>query len=256
MASLTGQTIDIAGFKLHLTVGGSGPAALVLPHEIGSPPDPPILSALASRFAVTMPDHPGFDRSERPAWIRSARDIAVVYQWLLADLHLTDVTLVGLGLGGWVAAEMASMAPRQFPRLVLVGAMGLLPQRGEIMDQALVNYIDYLRAGVADPAVLDRLYDSEPSTAQLEQWDINREMSFRVAWKPYMYNPTLPHLLGGIRGETLVVWGDQDRIVPLECGERYAALIPNARLEIVANCGHFVDFERPNELAAFIASQA
>ena len=47
------------------------------------------------------------------------------------------------------------------------------------------------------------------STDQLEAWDIAREMSFRTAWKPYMYSQTLPHLLGGIRSPALVVWGVQ-----------------------------------------------
>ena len=48
-------------------------------------------------------------------------------------------------------------------------------------------------------------------------------MTFRIAWKPYMYSQTLPHLLGGVRAPALVVWGDEDRIVPRSCGERYAA---------------------------------
>ena len=81
------------------------------------------------------------------------------------------------------------MAPRAFQRLVLVGAMGIKPERGEIADQALVSYIDYVRLGFADQARL-RPTSSAPSRrpSQLEQWDLNREMTFRIAWKPYMYN--------------------------------------------------------------------
>ena len=52
-----------------------------------------------------------------------------------------------------------------------------------------------------------------------------------------MYSQTLPHLLGGVRAPALVVWGDDDRIVPPSAGERYAKALPNARLEIVAACG-------------------
>ena len=88
--------------------------------------------------------------------MRNVRDVAVVYQWLLAERELTReagrVSVVGLGFGGWIAAEMATMAPRAFRRLVLVGAMGLKPERGEIADQALVSYIDYVRLGFADQA--------------------------------------------------------------------------------------------------------
>jgi pimeloyl-ACP methyl ester carboxylesterase len=77
-------------------------------------------------------------------------------------------------------------------------------------------------------------------------------MSFRIAWKPYMYSQTLPHLLGGVRTPALVVWGSEDRIVPRSYGERYARALPHARLEIVEGAGHCVDMERPAELSALI----
>jgi pimeloyl-ACP methyl ester carboxylesterase len=77
-------------------------------------------------------------------------------------------------------------------------------------------------------------------------------MSFRIAWKPYMYSPTLPHLLGGVGAPALVVWGDDDQIVPRSAGELYAKSLPKARLEIVAACGHCVDMEQPDALARLV----
>jgi pimeloyl-ACP methyl ester carboxylesterase len=247
------ETVPVAGIALHVARGGDGAPLLVLHHDIGSPERLPFYDALARRFSVLLPSHPGYDGSARPDWMRSVRDVAVVYQSLLAGRDLgADVTLVGLGFGGWIAAEMATMAPRAFKRIVLVGAMGIKPERGEIADQALVSYIDYVRRGFADQAAFDRLFGAEPVTAQLEQWDLNREMTFRIAWKPYMYSPTLPHLLGGVATPTLLVWGRDDRIVPLECGERYAKALPRARLEIVEGAGHFVEMEKPDVLAQLV----
>jgi pimeloyl-ACP methyl ester carboxylesterase len=130
--------------------------------------------------------------------------------------------------------------------------MGIKPERGEIADQAIVSYIDYVRLGFADQTAFDRLFGTDPPTAGLEQWDLNREMTFRIAWKPYMYNPTLPYLLSGMATRTLVVWGRHDRIVPLECGERYAKSLARARLEVVEGAGHFVDMEKPQELAQLV----
>jgi pimeloyl-ACP methyl ester carboxylesterase len=228
----------------------------VLHHDIGSPARPAFHEALARHFTVLAPSHPGYDGSPRPDWMRSVRDVAVAYQALLAGQDATRepgaVTLVGLGFGGWIAAEMATMAPRAFRRLVLVGAMGLKPERGEIVDQALLSYIDYVRQGFADQRVFERIFGAEPATSLLEQWDLNREMTFRIAWKPYMYNPTLPHLLGGVATPALVVWGSEDRIVPRECGERYVKSLAHARLEIVEGTGHFVDMEKPDELAGLV----
>jgi pimeloyl-ACP methyl ester carboxylesterase len=243
------ETLPIAGVALRLRRAGTGLPLLVLHHDIGAPGRLPFHDALASRFTVLAPSHPGYDGSERPEWLRSPRDIAVVYQRLLGELGLGTIALIGLGFGGWIAAEMATMAPQAFRRLILVGAMGIKPERGEIADQALLSYIDYVRRGFADQSAFDRLFGADPPTSQLEQWDLNREMTFRIAWKPYMYNSTLPYLLGGLATPSLIVWGRDDRIVPLECGERYAKSLARARLEVVEGVGHFVDMEKPQELA-------
>jgi pimeloyl-ACP methyl ester carboxylesterase len=247
------ESVPVAGITLNVASAGSGRPVLVLHHDIGRPEPSPFDDALAHACHVLAPSHPGYDGSARPDWMRSVRDVAVVYQSLLAERDLArDLTLVGLGFGGWIAAEMATMAPRAFGRLVLVGAMGLKPERGEIADQALLSYIDYVRRGFADQRAFDRLFGAEPPTSRLEQWDLNREMTFRIAWKPYMYNPTLPHLLGGAAIPALIVWGRDDRIVPLECAERYQKTLPHARLEIVDGAGHFVDMEQPDELASLV----
>jgi pimeloyl-ACP methyl ester carboxylesterase len=248
--SWTTEIVPVAGVALRVARAGQGAPVLVLHHDIGGIEPAPFHDALAREFAVLAPSHPGFDGSERPGWMRSVRDVAAVYQGLLADLG--GVSVVGLGFGGWIAAEMATMAPAAFRRLVLVGAMGIKPERGEIADQALLSYVDYARLGFADQAAFDRVFGAEPPTPLLERWDLNREMTFRIAWKPYMYNPTLPHLLGAVRTPALVVWGREDRIVPLECGERYAKALADARLQVVEDAGHFADMERPGALARLV----
>ena len=252
----TTETIPIGGVAMQLTRAGEGPPLLVLHHDVGTLARLPFYDALARRFTVLVPSHPGYDGSQRPEWMRNVRDLAAMHQWLLGELAITrapqTVSIVGLGFGGWIGAEMASQAPRAFKKLVLVGAMGLKPEHGVIADQALVSYIDYVRLGFSDQTTFDRLFGAEPETSRLEHWDLNREMSFRIAWKPYMYNASLPHLLGGIATPTLVVWGRDDRVVPLECGERYAKALPRARLEIVERAGHFVEMETPDELARLV----
>jgi pimeloyl-ACP methyl ester carboxylesterase len=248
----TSETVPLASGPLHVMRSGSGTPLLVLHHDIGSLERLPFYDALAQRFTVLVPSHPGYDKSERPSWMRNVRDIAVVYQGLIAERGLTDVSVVGLGFGGWIAAEMATMTPRGFKQLVLVGPMGIKPERSDIADQALVSYIDYVRLGFADQKVYDTTFGAETPGPTLEQWDLNREMTFRIAWKPYMYNPSLPHLLGSVTTPTVVVWGKEDRIVPLECGERYVKALRNATLEVIDGTGHFVEIEKPEQLARLI----
>ncbi len=70
----------------------------------------------------------------------------------------------------------------------------------------------------------------------------------KVAWNPYFHNPKLERRLDRVTAPTLVVWGRQDRLIPLAHGERYAARIPGARLAVIDNCGHVPVLERPGAL--------
>ncbi|MBS0560019.1 MAG: alpha/beta hydrolase [Proteobacteria bacterium] len=245
----------VAGCGLHYMRAGSGRSLLVLHHDIGTVERLPFYDALAARFDVIVPHHPGWGRSERPAWLRHPRDIAAIYQWLLADLGVSDVCPVGLGFGGWIAAEMASLAPQRFRRLALLNPMGIKPPEGEIADQAILSYIAYPMLGFHDEAAFKRVY-GDVSTDQLEAWDIAREMSFRTAWKPYMYSQTLPHLLGGVRAPALIVWGAENRIVPVSAGEAYRSALRDATLTVLPGAGHFIEMERPDESAKLVSDFA
>ena len=247
------EFIDLGGLKLRIGRGGSGRPVLVLHHDIGTLDKLPFYEALSARFDVIVPNHPGFGESP------SGRNGCATARYRLAlsmaagRARVERPSLVGLGFGGWIAAEMAALAPRDFHRLVLVGAMGVKPPEGDIFDQAIVSYIDYAKAGFHDQEAFAEIY-GDVTTDQLVDWDLCREMSFRIAWKPYMYSQTLPHLLGGVKAPALVVWGDHDRIVPRSAGELYAKSLRNAGFEIVAGAGHCVDMEQPDELARLVTS--
>jgi len=75
----------------------------------------------------------------------------------------------------------------------------------------------------------------------------NREMASRLCWKPYLHNPSLPHYLRKVSIPTLIVWGRQDAIIPLECGTMYEKSISNSNLKVIDNCGHSPAVERPQE---------
>jgi pimeloyl-ACP methyl ester carboxylesterase len=254
MAAWTESAIEIAGTRVHLTRAGKGPPVLVLHRDIGAPEVSSFQDELAASADVIVPHHSGWGRSPRADWMRSVRDLAVMHRGLLAELGIEKAALIGLGFGGWVAAEMATMAPRDLAKLVLVGPMGIKPPEGDIFDQAIVSYIDYARAGFNDQKRFDAIYGTDPSTDQLEAWDIAREICFRIAWKPYMYSQTLPHLLRSVKVPTLIAWGDKDRIVPLATAKRFTAALPNSKLEVIKDCGHCVDLEQPDQLAKLVSS--
>lgn len=251
------RTVAVCGRPIHLAVAGSGPAVVVLPRDQGHPPQTPrFMMELAATHTVYYPWLAGFHGGE-PAeweWLTSVRDLAVVHRQMLDALDLQQPALVGLGFGGWLAAEMATMAPKNVRSLVLVSPMGAKPTHDYIYDQFLVSTGHYARAAFSDAATFEAVYGDEPAFEQLEAWETDREMTSRVAWKPYMYNPVLPQLLGGLDVPALIVHGEDDRIVPAECARIYAGAISRARLELLPDCGHAVEFEQAEPLARLVST--
>ena len=248
----TERSVEVAGIKLHVRRAGKGAPLLVLPHDIGTLDKVALYDRLAEAHDVIVPDYPGWGKSPRPEWMRSVRDVAVMMRALLEKLGVDKASLLGLGFGGWIAAEMATMSARDIAKVALVGPFGIKPAEGYILDQAIISYIDYPQAFFHDQKAFEGQYGNV-STDQLEAWDIAREMCFRIAWKPYMYSQTLPHLLGSVTTPMLVVWGEHDKVVPPSTASQWKQALPNAKLEVVKGSGHAVDMEKPEELAKLVA---
>jgi pimeloyl-ACP methyl ester carboxylesterase len=243
----------VSGSRIYFRRAGKGTPVMILPHDIGTLPELPFYNALAASHDVIVPDYAGWGRSPRQEWMRSVRDIAIQMQGLFHELGVDRPSLVGLGFGGWVAAEMATMAPRALSHVALVGPFGIKPDEGYIMDQAIISYIDYPSAFFHDKKAFEKNYGNV-TTDQLEAWDIAREMSFRLAWKPYMYSQSLPHLLGVTSAPTLIVWGEHDTVVPPSTATQWQKAMPKAKVEIVKGAGHAVEMEKPAELATLVTA--
>jgi len=206
---------------------------------------------LAERHNVIVPSLPGYGRSTRPDWIMGVHDLAAWVTWFARDLDLrVPVNVIGCSLGGWVAAEIATMAPQFFNKMVLVGAMRIKPERGEIFDYFLDSRLTGLRRAFHRPdqsSEFMRYWGKEWTPEEADLVEQHREMICRIAWKPYMHSLTLRHLLPGVVTPTLLVWGREDAITPLECGEIYQRAIRRSRLAVIEHCGHIPEMEKPGE---------
>lgn len=250
------RTVDVCGATVRLAVAGSGRPIVVLPREQGHPPASDFLDQLTGLGTVYYPWLPGFHggEPERWEWLTNVRDLAAVIRQAIDALGLERPVLAGLGFGGWVAAEIATVAASSLGAIVLVSPMGIKPERGEIFDQFLVSTEHYAQSQFHDQGTFARVYGAETSIEQLEAWETDREMTSRLAWKPYMYNTALPRLLSGAAVPALVAWGEQDAIVPVECGELYQVSLPSATLTLIPNSGHAVELEQPDALFRAVSS--
>ncbi len=250
MADYERLLVTVGGARIEVLKGGRGRPLVALHSVEGSMGWLPMYRRLAEHFTVYAPTHPGYFGSQRPAGVESFIDLARFYPWILQELQIGKATLVGHFIGGWLAAEMATMCPEAVQRLVLIDAAGIKPERGEIAD-IFLHGIEATRALSFHDAKQVRDYDAlfppAKSTEQRERQTANREATTRYCWKPYAHDPLLPLLLRRVGIPTLIVWGREDRIVPLECGELYHAAIAGSHLAVIDRCGHFPQFERPEE---------
>jgi pimeloyl-ACP methyl ester carboxylesterase len=99
----------------------------------------------------------------------------------------------------------------------------------------------------------EQLYGRDPTAEEQDILARNREMAARITWKPYMHDPRLPSLLRRLRLPALIVWGRQDAIVPVSCGEVYHQSIRGSRLVIMEQCGHAPQIEKPQEFLNIVA---
>lgn len=246
------ETVNVDGAELAVIKGGSGRPLLVLHEEMGHPGWLKWHDELARDHSLIIPLHPGYGVSAQSEWIWNIRDLAGFYARFVRQQKLNPVDVIGFSLGGWIAAEMAANNQEQFRRMVLVGAAGVRPADGEILDIFQLMAPAELAASVLDPdntPEFDQLYGGI-GPAQFELWEEARAETARLAWVPYMHNPSLPHLLRVIDSlPTLLIWGREDQVVPLAAGQGYNKAIAGSKLVVLDKCGHRPEIEQN---AAFV----
>ena len=250
------EIVEAAGGAVQLVKGGQGDPLLILHDELGHPGWLNYHQALAQNNTLYIPSHSGFGETERQEWIMNMRDLAGWYLEVLDDLGLDKVNLMGISLGGWLAAEMAAMSPQTFKKMVLVAPAGIKPPTGEIYDMFLVVAKIFINQGFHDSASTPEfatICPEEPTPEQVEHWEVAREEASRLSWRPYMHYPGLPHLLHRLKTlPTLVVWGKEDAIVPLSAGQVYQENIKGSKLAVIDNCGHHPEIEKTEEFLGLV----
>jgi pimeloyl-ACP methyl ester carboxylesterase len=243
------STVTVGSAKVQMFSGGSGPPLLFLHGGEGLATFKPYDGPLAQRFTVYAPSHPGFNGTPRPPWVSTITDVAHFTLELAQSLGLANYVLMGHSMGGWIAAEMAAMCQDKLRGLVLVDAAGIKPEKAEIAEMFMVSAATRLKRVFYDINQVPNKewFTRELTPAEANQAHANSEMLSRLCWKPYLHNPSLPHYLRKVNVRTLVVWGAQDAVVPLECGELFVKHLPNATLKTIDRCGHRPQIEKPQE---------
>jgi pimeloyl-ACP methyl ester carboxylesterase len=245
----------------HLLVGdldvayrraGSGEPVLFL-HGAGSTRMwLPFYERLSQSVDLIAPEHPGFGDTAFPDWLDGFDDLVLHYRDFLELLSLEQVHLVGFSLGGWIASELAIFYPERLKSLTLITPAGLhLPEAprpnlfamppeaipGLLFGDDWLKYVDFL----PNPNSLDDIVHAYGELGTFS----------RLTWTP-SYDPKFERRLPSVQVPTLVVGAEDDRIVPNAHADRFAELLPNARLERIPGTGHGLIMQEPDRAAEVI----
>ena len=178
-------SLVVGGTRIDLIERGSGRPLLFLHAENGIEPALAAIDELAKAAHVIAPTHPGFGRSELPSGMRTVDDLSYFYLDLLDQFDLDDLTVIGVSLGAWIAAEIAVKSTARMSRLVMANAVGIKVGDRETRDIADIFAItdpEYLEMTYCDPSIGKRDYKALPD-AEVLAAARSREATARFAWK-------------------------------------------------------------------------
>ncbi len=246
------EVIDLNGRPVALRHGGDGPPFVYLHSTLGeSMKWLPFHDLWARHFTVCSPLHPGFGKSGGFEDITSIEDMAFHYVELFDALGFDEpVILGGASLGGWIAAEFAVRWPERVKSLWLSGAPGLWVEEEPLPDlfrrlednEALRQMLFHEPHGPMADVVLG----GEPNEEQILNAFQAMTVLARLVWER-PYSPRLAARLQRIECPVLLLWGEQDRLVPLAYGRAYQKALPRAELKVLPRCGHLPMFEQEKE---------
>jgi pimeloyl-ACP methyl ester carboxylesterase len=244
-------------FSVRVWRQGSGRPLVFLHGFEGHPGDAPFLERLSRTRDVLAPELPGYAGSQPgSADLQDISDYALYFRRFIEEQVGRPVDLIGHDLGGMLAAEAAIMSPHLVRKLVLVDAFGLWLDEHEIPDlfiqtpQALTALLwSNPEQSAAQTPTAEQASEVDPATAALNaQQDRATAAKFLWAVPDRGLAKRLPYL----RTPTLVVWGENDRLIAPAYAEAFRERLPDARVALIAQAGHLPMVEQPEAFDATI----
>ena len=243
ISGIESRSVQVAGHRVHYLA--EGPAAgpvVVLVHGLGGHSEQWLnLSAylVKAGYRVYIPDLPGYGRSEKPAdFSYSVHDEAEAVVGFFDALGLKQVDLGGWSMGGGIVQHVAFRHPERVRRLMLFASIGI--KQAPTFDVRL-----FTPSTPAELAQLNALLMPNPPKApdfvardllrisQERAWVIQRALDSMSTGQD-----ATDSLLPQLKMPVLIVWGDKDRIIPLNQGETMHRLVPQSELDVITGCGH------------------
>jgi pimeloyl-ACP methyl ester carboxylesterase len=249
------KTIATPHVPVHYFEGGQGKPLLFLHGAGGVMAEDPFLKQLAAKFRVYAPLLPGYGPSQECPELRDMLDITLHTLDIVEALKLKDPLLVGHSMGGMIAAEMAAIAHNDFTRLGLIAPAGLwldahpIPDIFAMLPYEMPQYLFHdVEAGTKLMTAGVSLGDPEWLKAFLVQNARQMGMAGRILFP--VPDRGLAERLYRIKAKTVLIWGDSDKLIPPVYAQAWKKAIPGAELVSIADGGHLMTLEKPDQVVS------
>lgn len=240
------KSVTIFGAKIrYLEAGEATKPNIILLHGLGGQAEnwSFAIPALSAKYHVIALDQVGFGKSDKPFIKYRIGTYADFLDKFLSELKIEKTTLIGNSLGGWIGGFYAVKYPNRVEKLILVDAAGLTPKvidytkvyqlqsstRAEVKANLKLIFANQSYSendAVIDNFLTQRVLANDGYTIDSITESIKRSEDF------------LDTHLGEIKAKTLIIWGKQDGLIPVEDGERFKKGIVNSQILVIDNCGH------------------
>jgi len=246
-------TVAVRDCTVTMLRGGAGAPLLYLHGANGAGRTMPFMEALAERYDVIVPEHPGFGGSDEPDWLDNIHDVAYFYLDFLETMELTGVHLVGMSLGGWIALELAVRSTARLKTLTLAGPAGLHVNGLATGDPYSWSPEETMRQAFHDPKIAEAAIAAFPENVEADDTFLKNRSTFaKLGWDPRLHDPHLKKWLHRIDLPTRIVWGENDKFLSADYAVEFAKLIPDSQVTTIPECGHLLHVEKPAEFVSAI----
>ncbi|HXH21332.1 MAG TPA: alpha/beta hydrolase [Dehalococcoidia bacterium] len=254
MAEMQTITLAPSGLEARYYRAGRGEPLLFLHHLAGLAGWQPSLEALSREFDVIAPYQPGWGPAKDDlSSVDNGLDLVLFNLDLLDALGIESAHVAGIGVGAWIAAELAALAPQRVRRLALVNPLGLWREEAPGEDPFAQPPGRGSAVLFADPARREELLVAGRNRIDVfVEEQLNLRAGAKFLWP--IPDTGIERRLRRIKAPTLIVVGGLDRVVPRYYGDLWRSAIAGSRLLEVPDAGHVFDLEQPEEFARTVTA--
>jgi pimeloyl-ACP methyl ester carboxylesterase len=234
------EIISVRGTKVVMKTAGSGPPLLFF-HGAGTWHGLDWALPWTSHHRLMIPFHPGWAESGDDPTLTTIHDYVMHYLELIDQLGLAEVDLVGMSMGGRMAAQFTAEHRRRVRKLVLVAPAGLDVPGYPIVDFSKIAPYDILGHLTENIPLILKNATGAPDPRDGASFNILIPSILDRKFTRWLHRITIPSML---------VWGENDRTTPIQQAEEWLKLVPGLQLHRVPGAGHLVLDEKPEAVEA------